>query len=576
MNPRKITLIIIIFFNHVLYAGTQGQFSDLAVEVTANSDAFFAGQRSIITSTLSNNGPDAASSVEMAITINSPNQIRNVSIESAMNCQFNAPQIICQTDNLGVNASTAVNISFIPTIAESNEYSIQILATVASNNTDENQSNNTDSRVIQVTSTPTQEQWGDALIDVLGSDSPRLNQMVRALAAYCGTDNNFLTGMGGNCDNLFFEALNGNKTIVKRVLRRLRPREVVQQARTSIEIIATQQANVAARMAQLRAGVNNSFAGLNIEAGGKILPIEMLAYLADNDVTDSYDQLVTPWGFFINGQISSGDYRYEDARDEGFDFDTRGITAGVDYRFNDKTVIGVALGYADFDSNVGTEAKMNSTSLTFSAYGSFTVSDNFYVDVKASYGKPEFDQQRALQFNLTDSQTDVKVTGNTDGTQKSFVISSGYQFNRNGWQITPAASAEYYSTDIDAFVETGAAAFNVGFSEQNFETNRFTASVQVNKSISLNRGVLIPSIGYEAIHENQNGDDFVLMRISGMPAGEFFRVATDFNDNDYNSGNIGVVYVGEHGKQAYLQYSKSFSRDGFNKSTLSVGARFEF
>ncbi len=421
---------------------------------------------------------------------------------------------------------------------------------------------------------PTQEQYAQALLSALGASGPRLNQMVRALAAYCGTEENYFTGMAGNCDDLFLAALNGNGAIVKRVLRRLRPREVVQSARTSVEIISTQQANIASRMAQVRAGVGNSIAGLNIESSDGNIPLSLLTYLDDESSKGILD---SPWGFFINGQISSGDYAYADASDEGFDFDTNGVTAGVDYRFNSKTVAGVAIGYADFDSNVGQDAQMQSTAMTFSAYGSFNINTDFYVDARASYGRPEFDQTRIINFNINGNQTDQVAIGETDGTQQSFIISTGYQFsNNNGWQFTPSASLEYSKTQVDAFVETQAGAWNVGFSEQNFKTTRFTLGFQANKAISLSNGVLIPSVGYQFIHENQNGDDFILMRISGMPPGEFFEVSTEFNDADYSSANLGLTYVSSNGKQAFIQYAEVFGWDGFDRGTLNLGARFEF
>ena len=125
-------------------------------------------------------------------------------------------------------------------------------------------------------------------------------------------------------------------------------------------------------------------------------------------------------------------------------------------------------------------------------------------------------------------------------------------------------------------METGAGAWSVGFSQQNFETSRFTLAMQANKSISLNNGILIPSFGYELIHENQNGDEFILMRVSGMPAGEFFEVPTSFNDGDYSSAHLGLTFVAANGKQAYIQYSKVFGWDGFDRQTLNLGARFEF
>ncbi len=393
--------------------------------------------------------------------------------------------------------------------------------------------------------------------------------------------NSFLQGLAGS-DRLFFAALEGNGGAIKRLLRRLRPREVVQQSRTSNEIMSTQQSNIASRMSQVRAGMSHSIAGLSISVGGKNLPLEMLGYLSEaNDTSDpddpsDLDQLFTPWGFFINGQITSGDYQYADARDEGFDFDSKGLTMGVDYRLNSQAVIGAAVGYANFDSTVDIGARVESTAMTFSAYGSFSVNDNFYIDARASFGNPEYKQRRAVDFTLQESRVDQVATGSTEGSQQSFIISSGYQFNKNGWQFTPSASIEFYKSKIDAFVETGTVAYNVGFSEQNFETTRFTLGFQTSKAISLRNGVLIPSLGYTLIQENQKGDEFILMRISGMPAGEFFESSTAFNDDKYSTLDLGVSFVASNGKQAFIQYSKALGWDGFDRNTINLGARFEF
>ncbi len=417
---------------------------------------------------------------------------------------------------------------------------------------------------------PTQEEYAQALASALGSDAARFRQMLGALAAYCGTTEKFLIGMGGNCDRLYYAALEGNGAIVKRVLRRLRPREVVQSARTSVEIIANQQANLASRMSQLRAGINS----IAISINGTDLPISALGYLAEN--SSNTPQLVSPWGFFINGQFSNGDYLYSDASDEGFDFDTNSFTAGIDYRFNSKGVVGIAIGHSNFDSDVSINASTSSTATTYSAYGSYNINDNFYIDARLSYGSPDFEQSRAVDFILGGATTDLRVNGSTQGTQDSYIISTGYQFNsKNGWLFTPSMSYEYNKTTVDAFVETGAPAFNVGFSEQNFKTNRTTVGIQASKAISLSKGVLIPSVNYSFINESQNSE-VVLMRISGMPAGEFFESPVNFNDDSYSTARIGLTFVAAHGKQAYIQYSKVFGWQGFDRNTIALGARFEF
>lgn len=109
--------------------------------------------------------------------------------------------------------------------------------------------------------------------------------------------------------------------------------------------------------------------------------------------------------------------------------------------------------------------------------------------------------------------------------------------------------------------------------------------VQANKAISLNHGVLIPSVGYQYITENQN-NNLVFMRISGMrisgmcisgmPTGEFFETPSGFNGDTYSIGRAGMIYVGANGKQTFVQYSKVFGWDGFDRYTISLGVRFEF
>ena len=87
---------------------------------------------------------------------------------------------------------------------------------------------------------------------------------------------------------------------------------------------------------------------------------------------------------------------------------------------------------------------------------------------------------------------------------------------------------------------------------------------------------MIPSIGYKRVRENQKGDQVVLMRISGMPAGEFFESGTNFNDSDYSTIDAGVSFVASNGKQAYIQYSTAIGWKGFDRNTINLGARFEF
>ncbi len=422
---------------------------------------------------------------------------------------------------------------------------------------------------------PTQQEWATALFEALGRTGPRFRQMIVSLSKYCGTQENFVTGLSGNCDDLYFQALDNRGDEIRDVLRLLRPREAVQASRTAAQVMNTQLANIGARMAQLR----SSSQRISYQANNPAL--STLAYLANTEQSSSqYDDLVSPWGFFINGQITDGNYEYADARitdnrNEGYDFNTSGITLGVDYRLNNRLVAGLAIGYANFDSKTDNGANMGNSAFTYSGYGSFSVNDNWYIDAKISYSRPDFDQSRAIDFTLGDNATNLHVTGKTQGTQKAFVLSSGYQFNVNSWSFTPSLSYEYNKTHMNKYKEQGASAWNVGLSEQNFKTNRLTFAFQASKAISLSNGVLIPSFTYEYIDENQN-QSVVFMRVSGMPPGEFFESSVNFNDDNYSKVRLGLSFISANGKQAFIQYSRVLAWNGFSIDSLNVGARFEF
>lgn len=417
---------------------------------------------------------------------------------------------------------------------------------------------------------PTQEEYAQALLSAVGDRGPRLNQMIRAFASYCGTPEHFGSGMGGNCDDIYYQALQGNTAVILKVLKVLRPREIVQSTRKSTEVMASQQANISARMAHIRSGGNN-LTKTNQQNNSST---GILSYNSDGSGGGDF---VSPWGFFVNGKFSSGDYNYVDTPDEGFDFDTDGLTMGIDYRLNDKSALGLAVGYAKFESSTFEDSTVKTKAVTFSAYGTFNITDNFYADVKASYSEPEINQDRVLNFIVGPNQNVAVAQGETQSYQHSVVVSSGYQFNsKNGWQITPSLSFEYSQSSMNEFVENGASVWNVAYSEQTYRTLRSVASLQVNKALSLSRGVLIPSFGVSFIHENQNNDNNMYMRVDGMPIDEFFETDMNFVDSDYNLANIALTFVGSQNKQAFIQYSKVFNWNEIDQYNINLGARFEF
>jgi uncharacterized repeat protein (TIGR01451 family) len=383
------------------------------------------------------------------------------------------------------------------------------------------------------------------------------------------------------CDALFQDAANGRNAEVRGALRALYPEEVLSQHASLNQLSNTQSFNLDARMSQLHngggAGVN--LGGLNVINGTQPIPIALLQSLfqnSDEPEIGGPGDLISPWGFFVNGTISRGDQNVNGSnREVVLDFDSIGITAGVDYRRSARWVMGAAVGFDKFNSALTDDGKLETRALTLSGYSAYYLNDLTYLDTRLSYGRVNLDQTRRLRVNLTGFSLDETLSSDTQANQLTLATSLGHHFTRGAWTITPNGFVRYMRSTVDGFSERGSD-FAVSYGDQTVSSLVFGAGIQVNRVISLSNGVLTPQFDLTWNHESRNNDTVIdASFVSGDP-GEFFSLSPEEPDNSYGSVGIGLVYVLANGKQAYLQWRESVGVDGLSRSTVNLGARFEF
>lgn len=559
--------------------------ADIYVEVLTESNAIQGGIAQFNVQP-GNNGPD--SSVRPSISMVASGNISSVVLDSGsdwncqvidlvlINCDFNG------TEMINGHQST-LHVKLDPEAAMGGGGQILgLTATISSETSDPDASNNTDSAEINdAGGTPTEEEMLAAMQAALaGIANQQTLKAIENVASYCG--NSYESALEGLCESLYNAALDGEGILLNEVMEQITPNQVIGQSSSVSEIAKAQFRNVGARLSQLRGGGGSGFssAGLNARYGNGSIPLGMLAYL--NESSDESGgsnkpdpSFISPWGFFVNGSISMGE-RDATGRELGFDFDTFGLTAGVDYRLDANKVLGVAIGYANFDSKIEDSAELNSTGLTLTGYGSFYVNDNFYVDSRISIAKPDFDQSRNIDFDIDDISVHRTAVGKTNANQYSYAMSAGYHFNKKAWNITPNASVNYTKTNIDGFSETGAGEYNFIYSKQEIESLVWSAGMKVSKAISLKNGVITPQFDLDYNYESLNDGINIEARFITAPEDEIFIIETDSPDRTYGSAGLGLVYISSNGKQAYINYRSLFGLEGFSRGTFNLGARFEF
>jgi outer membrane autotransporter protein len=296
-------------------------------------------------------------------------------------------------------------------------------------------------------------------------------------------------------------------------------------------------------------------------------------------------------GIFVNGTFGFGD-KDTTSREAGFDFDTYGVTGGVDYRFTDNFVVGLAFGYTNSDSDFASaRGKMDADAYTFSAFGTYYVG-RFYFDGIFSYGWNDYDSTRNIVYsipstdrfgNLVPGTTTVNQTASseTDGTQYSFGLGAGYDFTAMGLTFGPYGRLSYLKTDIDAFQERidntdPGSGLALAIHEQEVESLTWALGGQASYALSTGFGVLVPQVRFEWEHEFLDNRRTITARFVSDPANNPILLQTDNPDRDFFNFGAGLSAVFQRGVAAFAYYETVLALRDVTAHKVAVGVRLAF
>ncbi len=359
------------------------------------------------------------------------------------------------------------------------------------------------------------------------------------------------------------------------------PHELAAVPGSATEVATIQTANVSGRLAALRGGstglsvdgLSLSYNGMRLDGGW--LPVSLVNRL---NATDEESTLFgQQWGVFVNGDISIGS-RGERGKEVGFDFNSWGLTSGVDYRFGRGHVLGAAVGYsryeADLDDDGGT---LDTETWTVQGYGSYQFSDALYLDLTLGYGRPEFDQERVIDLRGFGDLGRQVVRGSTDGRQINGSLALNYRLVMGGgWAVTPYGQFRYAHTEIDGFAETGGSPFALAFPDQTVVSRVLSGGARVSRAFNLRSSVLVPfadlALEYEA------GQSSFSLRPELVASPGLFGPMVEISSPDRSFGrlDLGASWLFQGGAQVFFSYSALLLERDTRRHTFFVGARLAF
>ncbi len=286
-------------------------------------------------------------------------------------------------------------------------------------------------------------------------------------------------------------------------------------------------------------------------------------------------------GGFLNLSHNKGD-KATTTREDGFDFDNTGVTAGLDYRFNDNFVGGAAASYGKTDATIASAlGSADSKSSSLSLYASW-YRNQWYVDGHLSYSRNRYDTTRNIVVASNSSNPlvtgfNTAALGNTNGNQVTAVIGTGYDIERGSLLITPYGRLGALRLRIDAYTETEpnhGLALDVG--AQSLKSVQSALGVKVALTSSTALGVVVPFASVEWNHEFDNDTRSLTAKYTNDPFNNFFAIPTDTPDRNYATLSVGASAQFRNGFSAFATLSTVEGLKDVKNRGITVGLRKEF
>ena len=210
-----------------------------------------------------------------------------------------------------------------------------------------------------------------------------------------------------------------------------------------------QAANLENRFAEIRNGSTGFASSLNISNS----PSAMVEGSNGKAMIEPSKNVMTPspenkWGVWISG---SGEFVNVsgDGNGKGYDFDTGGVSLGLDYRLTKNLAAGIAVRYAHTWTNLIGNGNTDVDSGGGGLYATFS-QGGFYLNGYAGGAHNSYDTQRdALGGG---------ASGSTSGGEFDGYAGGGYEFHCGGFSFGPIASLQYTYVDVSGYNERGSLA----------------------------------------------------------------------------------------------------------------------
>jgi len=384
------------------------------------------------------------------------------------------------------------------------------------------------------------------------------------------------------CKELQTAIVQGQTLEAANALREISPEEVAIQSAVSSSFSGQQMSNIASRLSAVRKGSQSiSLSMFSLRIKDYQLPSYLVkdfvknVFAVNENESDVSSLLSNKVGIFLNGNVSIGT-RNTSNNEDGFAFDSYGLTIGGDYRIKRNSFLGIAFGLSkskvDISNNGG---DLTANGKNIAVYASHYLNQQTYFDGVVSFGHNQYEMNRNIKFVLAGNPTDRTASSNTQGKLTAVSLGGGYELNDDALLMTFFARMNYSSSQIDRFTESGAEELNLIIEKQKMDNLNSSFGAQASYTHSTRWAVLIPFLSFSWEHEFKSEANQINGSFADSNLTSNFTVNTEKLDSNYFTSAQGISLVLPRGISAFFRFETLLGREFYTVNNFSFGGRWE-
>lgn len=291
-------------------------------------------------------------------------------------------------------------------------------------------------------------------------------------------------------------------------------------------------------------------------------------------------------GVFVNGHYSYSD-RDQTTNEAGFESDTYGVTAGLDYQLSDPLLVGAAFTYSSAAADLAQRGgSLDTDTYGGFAYATYTIGGGWYLDAMFGYTQNEHEQARNVAYSVLGA-TRGRVSMNQvaqsdlDSDEIAGSVKFGFDALHGAWTVSPYLRFDAADVSIDGYTERMSRPTALGnglalqVDEQSFTSLMTAVGARFGYLSTQSWGTWYPQVTAEYVHEFDNEGDPITGRFVNAP-GVDFRMGIDAPDEDFANLGVASSFVLNSGTAAFVSFQTLLGYRDLTTHAVEVGVRIPF